>query len=355
MRDGRALEDLLIEIGGKREPVEERSQAIVEIVQKNGDLNCVAIASLHKLSVIDRTAAASVARALLKEQCCEDREMVRAAAIRALVESGAVLKQDLRTIAQHLHHRFGAVRSGCQRSLRDLEARDRAKLCEILVSEPGDDLSQLKIFVQALPPARRNCAPELDMLDTPVRAPREQRSAPRPKMVTVPKTEIPRGELPTDTRKLSSRVTTTTKPGVVEVAAKRTRQRDAAQRDAARKPSSGDAVNLGQGNVGKEHRTAESAQEQSKPPMHDSSMLPRSLPFDEFRSPEFNGMKPDALREVIRTSAQPDSIIGALAELAVQSGIEVARGAADKLIWELSNPANKGNASLEKFVRIIFS
>lgn len=340
LRDGRAIEELLIEIGGKRVPVEERSQAIVDIVKKNGDLNCVAIASLHKLSVVDRTAAASVARMLLKEECCDDREMVRAAAIRALVESAVFLKQDLRTIEQHLHHRFGTVRAACQRSLRDLEASDRAKLCKALDSDPGEGLAELKLFVKALPPARRDYDPELDM---PLVTPRAKKTGPRPTIITLPLEEVPRGDLLKDSAK-SRPTAPAARNKVAKVAVKPT-----PPRDAATKP-----VNKSNAGLNQERPVTERPQEEPKPPKQEILKSRPPSQFEEFRREEFKDLQQHELHEAIRTYRNADLITGALAELATRFGIEAARGVSDKLIWAISDPINRENATLGRFAQVLF-
>jgi len=340
LRDGRAIEELLIEIGGKRVPVEERSQSIVDIVKKNGDLNCVAIASLHKLLVVDRSAAASVARMLLKEECCDDREMVRAAAIRALVESAVFVKQDLRTIAQHLHHHFGTVRSSCQRSMRDLEASDRAKLCKALDSDQDEGLAELKLFVKALPPARRDFDPELDM---PLVTPRAKKTGPRPTIVTLPLEEVPRGDLPKDSAK-SRPTAPAARNKVVRAAVKPTPPRDASTK----------SVSKSKAGLNQERPVTERPQEEPKLSKQVPMKLRTPSQFEEFRREEFKDMQQHELYEAIRTYRNADLITGALAELATRFGIEVARGVSDKLIWAISDPINLGNATLGRFAAVLF-
>jgi hypothetical protein len=340
LRDGRAIEDLLIEIGGKRASVEERSQAIVDIVKKNGDLNCVAIAGLHKLLVIDRASAGAVARMLLKEECCDDREIVRAAALRALIESALFSKQDLSTIAHHLHHRFATVRSAGQRAMRDLEESDRAKLSKALDADRGNGLAELKLFVKALPPARRDYDPELDM---PLVTPRAKKSRPRPTIVTLPLEEVPRGDLPKDSAK-SRPTAPAARNKVVKVAVKPT-----PHRDAATKP-----VNKSNAGLNQERPVTERPQEEPKPP---KQALLKSRPpsqFEEFRREEFKDLQQHELYEAIRTYRNADLITGALAELATRFGIEAAQGVSDKLIWAISDPINRENPTLGRFAKVLF-
>ena len=151
--DAKRIEEIVGSIGATRTlSVSARVNAIQEILAQRADLNNVAVSGVHQLRALDLSACATTCRIILAEPLCEEREYVHGSAIVGLIESGAFVQKDIATLAECLSHRYSHIRTCCQRAIRDLDRMGRCSLMSLVESSPNPRGREIVLFVQALSP-----------------------------------------------------------------------------------------------------------------------------------------------------------------------------------------------------------
>ncbi len=338
LRDAKRIEEIVREVSWAPESVEKRTEAIVSIVGHHFALNSVVVGAVHLLESLDPGVAGKLARKILSDPPSDEREMVRAAAIRALVESGTLDQEDLHHVARSINSNLSYVRFACQRALRGLKGANRKALEQLVASSQDPGMEPLKLFVRALEPEARQQAEIAEPLTVPAR--------PR----TVP-----------------------AKPSAEELAARRALKGAAAARriaderikriqevserkakEARSEPTGSRAVKpatpTGEAVSGPNARVE--VQDGGPAGLADNEALSR---LSALRDPALASLALDGLRTMMTLAVKPDEFAAAAAEVAHRFGIERARAHAGRTLWFLSHPDFCGHEGLLELSRALFS
>lgn len=338
LRDAKRIEEIVREVSWAPESVEKRTEAIVSIVGHHFALNSVVVGAVHLLESLDPGVAGKLARKILSDPPSDEREMVRAAAIRALVESGTLDQEDLHHVARSINSNLSYVRFACQRALRGLKGANRKALEQLVASSQDPGMEPLKLFVRALEPEARQQAEIAEPLTVPAR--------PR----TVP-----------------------AKPSAEELAARRALKGAAAARriaderikriqevserkakEARSEPTGSRAVKpatpTGEAVSGPNARVE--VQDGGPAGLADNEALSR---LSALRDPALASLALDGLRTMMTLAVKPDEFAAAAAEVAHRFGIDRARAHADRTLWFLSHPDFCGHERLLELSRALFS
>jgi hypothetical protein len=338
LRDAKRIEEIVREVSWAPESVEKRTEAIVSIVGHHFALNSVVVGAVHLLESLDPGVAGKLARKILSDPPSDEREMVRAAAIRALVESGTLDQEDLHHVARSINSNLSHVRFACQRALRGLKGANRKALEQLVASSQDPGMEPLKLFVRALEPEARQQAEIAEPLTVPAR--------PR----TVP--AKPSAEKLAARRALKGaaaarRIADERIKRIQEVSerkAKEARSEPTGSRAVKPATPTGEAVSGPNARV--------EVQDGGPAGLADNEALSR---LSALRDPALASLALDGLRTMMTLAVKPDEFAAAAAEVAHRFGIERARAHADRTLWFLSHPDFCGHEGLLELSRALFS
>jgi hypothetical protein len=338
LRDAKRIEEIVREVSWAPESVEKRTEAIVSIVGHHFALNSVVVGAVHLLESLDPGVAGKLARKILSDPPSDEREMVRAAAIRALVESGTLDQEDLHHVARSINSNLSHVRFACQRALRGLKGANRKALEQLVASSQDPGMEPLKLFVRALEPEARQQAEIAEPLTVPAR--------PR----TVP--AKPSAEKLAARRALKGaaaarRIADERIKRIQEVSerkAKEARSEPTGSRAVKPATPTGEAVSGPNARV--------EVQDGGPAGLADNEALSR---LSALRDPALASLALDGLRTMMTLAVKPDEFAAAAAEVAHRFGIDRARAHADRTLWFLSHPDFCGHEGLLELSRALFS
>ena len=338
LRDAKRIEEIVREVSGAPEAVEKRTEAIVSIVDHHFALNSVVIGAVYVLESLDPGVAGKLARKILSDPPSDEREMVRAAAIRALVESGTLAQEDLPHVARSLNSNLSYVRFACQRALRGLKGANRKALEQLVASSQDPGMEPLKLFVRALEPEARQQAE----IAKPPTVPARPRTVPaKPSAEELAARRALKGAA------AARRIADERIKRIQEVSerkAKEARSEPTGSRAVKPATPTGEAVS---------GPTARVEVQDGRPAgLADNEALSR---LSALRDPALASLALDGLRTMMTLAVKPDEFAAAAAEVAHRFGIDRARAHADRMLWFLSHPDFCRHEGLLELSRAIFS
>lgn len=294
---------------------ERVAETLLVVLRKQRSLNSVAIEGLHHLRSVSMPACSAFARELLSEPANDDREMVHAAAISALIEFRGPGEPGLDLISRCVGHRFPQVRRACQVALRDLSGEQRSAL----LAELSEGHKDLRIFLTAAPP------------------PAPTRSTPD----TIRRVRVPArngvAEKDSDARVAKPRHRPAVKPEAKAVGSRIIEQPVGAEKDVSSK--------IGEQFDGLKITPPAARSREASEPMSAHS---RTL-FQQVRRHELEALPLESLVRGAGGAQTPEDAMAYLAEVALRFSSSRAADCNSRLVWFLSDPSIANKELMRQF------